>query len=578
MFSGINTLVDLLESRALETPDSKAYTFLPDGENTEIVDTYKSIAEKSKIIAGKFLEMGLKGQRAILIFSGDLDFISAFFGCLYAGVIAVPVYPPMKEADLNRLLSIMSDTETNLVLTSSETVNLLKRFISEDYLKFINYIETDKIASNYRDNWTNQNINPKDIAFLQYTSGSTGNPKGVIVSHGNIMSDEEMIKHSFRHSDKSVGVGWLPLYHDMGLIGNVLQPMYAGFHCVLMSPFIFLQKPLRWLKAISKYGATSSGGPNFGYELCIKKVKEEELLSLDLSSWNVAYSGSEPVKRDTIERFYNKFSACGFNKEAFLPVYGMAEATLFVSGGNPKGVYTWLDLDSNELENGKIVEINDKNSEVKTREIVSCGVTWQDQEIKIVNTETLQECANDEIGEIWLAGSNIANGYWKKETETKETFEATIEGSDKKYLRTGDLGFFRNNELYITGRQKDLIIIRGKNYYPQDIETVVEKTEFIRKGCSAAFSIDNGEEEKLYIVSELDNDDVNEEMIDKLGSSISQSILVEFMVNVDEVVFLKTKSIPKTSSGKVQRQLCKKSFMKDKLNKIASFKKKTLNK
>lgn len=576
MYKEVPTLVELLEVRASKAPENRAYTFLLDGESLEKPVTYQELSNRAKAIASKLQSLNLKGQRAILVYGNEQEFVEAFFASLYAGVIPVPVYPPMKESAINNILSIMTVTETNLILTSSDTAAKMKAFIPEEFLKMLNYFETDLIETSNSTAWTNYNLTREDLAFLQFTSGSTSTPKGVMVSHKNILHNEEMIKQSFRHSDKSMGVGWLPLYHDMGLIGNVLQPLYAGFECVLMSPFMFLQNPLRWLKAISKYKATSSGGPNFGYELCLRKIKEEDLKDLDLSSWNVAYSGSEPVKLETIDKFCNKFQAAKFNRTAFLPVYGMAETTLFVSGGNAPIVPNHITVNANELEDGNIVLVEDAKDEVKTKNLVSCGKSYLDQKIAIVNPNTLTRAKENQIGEIWLSGDNICNGYWNNPQQTEESFKAYLKDTNEgPFLRTGDLGFVLKDELFITGRQKDLIIIRGKNFYPQDIEAIVEKASpAIRKGCLAAFSVENAGEEEIIVVSELSKEHSENPELQEIGVTIARAILEELNVNLSELVFLETKSIPKTSSGKVQRSLCKRSYQKNKLNALGSYKKK----
>jgi acyl-CoA synthetase (AMP-forming)/AMP-acid ligase II len=366
----------------------------------------------------------------------------------------------------------------------------------------LRWLSTDDLEENLRDEWQRPVLTGDTPAFLQYTSGSTSQPKGVIVSHANLLHNEELIQQAFSQTESSVIVGWLPLYHDMGLIGNVLQTLYVGAQCVLMSPAAFLQSPFRWLQAISYAKATTSGGPNFAYDLCVRKISEEQRAQLDLSSWKVAFNGAEPIRPATLERFTEAFAPCGFNAEAFHPCYGLAEATLFVTGkaaGSPRA----QSFNVAELVKNRVVSSGGNGTENKR--LVSCGVSFGEQTVVVVNPETRIEADTDEVGEIWVAGPSIAGGYWNQPEATRQTFHAQLAGdTQKKFLRTGDLGFVFDGELYVTGRLKDLIIIRGLNHYPQDIEQTVEQSHAaLRPGCGAAFSVEIEGEEKLVVVQEV---------------------------------------------------------------------------
>jgi acyl-CoA synthetase (AMP-forming)/AMP-acid ligase II len=379
-----------------------------------------------------------------------------------------------------------------------------------------------------------------------------------MVSHGNLLHNQKMIQAGFQHTEKTIIVGWLPLYHDMGLIGNVLQPLYLGVRCILMSPVAFLQRPIRWLEAISRYQGTTSGGPNFAFDLCMRKVTPQQLSALDLSSWNVAFNGAEPVRVETIEKFSSTFASCGFRKEAFYPCYGMAETTLFVSGGIKTDAPVYITVREDELAQNRIVLAQGSEG---TRTLVGCGQTYINQEIAIANPETLIRCAADEVGEIWVAGSSITQGYWNRLELTEQVFRANLADSKKQFFRTGDLGFLHNGELFITGRLKDLIIIHGRNHYPQDIEmTVADSHEALIPGAGAAFTIDCKGEERLAIVQEIDRHYRNLDN-DAVTEVIRTAIAQQHELQVHAIALIKMGSICKTSSGKIQRHACRNAFI-----------------
>ena len=539
-------IIEILNEHSVNKPDNTAYIFLGNGKEESDRLSYGELAEKAKSIASYLQDY--QGERALLLYPSGLEFICSFFGCLYAGVIPTPAYLPRRNQKLSRLLSIVKNADAKLALTNDSNLQKLqKRWQEETTFTNLKWIATDTITQNSNE-CNLPLIKPDDLAFLQYTSGSTGNPKGVMVSHKNLMYNEEMIKCGFSHSQKTIFVGWLPLFHDMGLIGNMLQPMYLGIPSILMPPLYFLQKPIRWLKAISKYKATTSGGPNFAYNLCLEKIKPEQLENIDLSSWDVAFNGAEPIQAKTLKQFSEKFSSYGFKKEAFYPCYGMAETTLFVTGGNTK---------------------NPPNIDEKSN-IVGCGNSWLEQEIMIVNPDTLIPCEDGEIGEIWISGNNVAQGYWQKEQETQETFcgkISSIDNSQKTFLRTGDLGFLRNKELYVTGRLKDIIIIRGENHYPHDLEiTAQESHPALESNSGAAFTIDIDGGEKLIIVQEVKRSYLRKIDITEVIGNIKQAITANYALKVYDIVLIKPVSIPKTSSGKIQRYICRQKYLNKTLN------------
>jgi len=400
-------LVELLLERASVQPSRQAYAFLDEaGEETARL-TYSELAVRARAVGAHLQEMGLAGARALLLFPPGLDFVVAFLGCLCAGVVAVPAYPPRSNRTLGRLRSIALDARPRVALTVASALPQIETLGAQlTELRAIHLLATDEIPVELADVWRDPALATDSLAFLQYTSGSTAAPKGVMVSHGNLIHNEEMIRCAFGQSEDSVIVGWLPLYHDMGLIGNVLQPLFAGAQCCLMSPVSFLQRPIRWLQAISRYHATTSGGPNFAYELCVAKTTEAERADLDLASWRVAFNGAEPVREATQERFFRAFAPAGFRREAFYPCYGLAEATLFVAGPEPGEGPTVAAFAAEPLERGAAVPAA---AELASRTLVSCGRSWLGQTIAIVDPDG-RRLPVGKVGEIWVSGPSVARG------------------------------------------------------------------------------------------------------------------------------------------------------------------------
>ena len=570
-----STFVDLLRWRATQQPARRAYTFLRDGESDEVHLTYRELDRLARAIGALLQAQDMPGQRALLLYPPGLEYIATFLGCLYAGVIAVPVYPPNPawlDRTLPRLRSIVLDARPAVVLTTTPIQSLSGALAAHDpAFQPLRWLATDLLMDDQVGDWRDPEVQSDTLAFLQYTSGSTATPKGVMVSHGNLLQNEALIQRAFELTEDSLVVGWLPLYHDMGLIGNVLQPLYTGFPCVLMSPVDFLQHPFRWLQAISRYRATVSGGPNFAYDLCASKITPEQRATLDLRSWSVAFNGAEPIRSETLERFAATFAACGFRAEALFPCYGLAEATLFVSGGPksaPPAVYA---VHGAALEQNQIVPANAGDSGART--LIGCGQTWPDQQIAIVDPERLTRCAPDQVGEIWVAGPSVARGYWNQPEATEHTFQAYLaDTGEGPFLRTGDTGFLvadgqaEKGELIITGRIKDMILMDGRNLYPQDIELAVEQSHpAIRPGCCAAFSVDISGQERLIVVAEVDRryrqeaqpgaPVVSVASLDpqEVYRAIRRAVTAAHDVQTHDIVLLKTGSIPKTSSGKLQR-------------------------
>lgn len=556
----MNSLVDLLCYRNQNQRNDIAFTFLPNGEAEEIHLSYQELDTQARAIATRLQSLKKSGQRALLLYQPGLEFISAFFGCLYAGVIAVPLYPPRRNHHSDRLQTIVANAQATVALTTiSALQSITKQIPKESELENLTWITTDNIDHNQAQDWQPQSINKDSLAFLQYTSGSTGKPKGVMISHGNLLHNLAMIHQCFNNQPDTKGVIWLPPYHDMGLIGGILQPIYEGLPVILMPPAAFIQKPIRWLKAISHYQATTSGGPNFAYDLCIKKVKPEQLETLDLSRWQVAFTGAETIRAETLAKFAHTFADCGFRPEAFYPCYGMAESTLFISGGLTTEEPIIRLVDAKELLQNRFFPTIKQDE--KAQAIVSCGRSWLGQKIVIVNPESLTKCSEKEVGEIWVSGASIAQGYWGKESQ--KTFQAYLADTQEgPFLRTGDLGFLDAGELFITGRIKDTIITRGQNHYPQDIESTVQKShESLRPDCGAAFSLEIKGSEKLIIVQEVERTYLRKINIEEVKGYISQAVTAKHGLQVHAVLLVKVGSIPKTTSGKIQRYACKNAFI-----------------
>lgn len=567
-----STLVELLRYRALHQPGKLAFTFLQDGEIESSSITYQELDQQARAIAAQLQSFGDTGFLALLLYPPGLEFIAAFFGCLYAGTVAVPAYPPRLNKNVFRLEAIVASSQSAVVLTTtSQLTNIKDQFAQNPELAALRWLTTNNIASDQALDWQEPALSSDTLAFLQYTSGSTGMPKAVMISHGNLLHNSALIHKCFEHTPSSHGVIWLPPYHDMGLIGGVLQPLYGGFPVTLMSPMSFLQKPLRWLQAISRYKATTSGGPNFAYDLCVRKITPEQRATLDLSSWEVAFNGAEPVHVETIERFVRTFGPCGFLREAFYPCYGMAETTLFISGGLKTDLPIVHNVKATALEPTWVVAAASKQEEV--RAIVGMGSTWLDQKIVVVDIKSLTQCLSDQVGEIWVSGLSVAQGYWRRVEETEQTFHAYLtDTGEGPFLRTGDLGFLHNGELFVTGRLKDLIIIRGRNHYPQDIELTVDKSHpALRPCCSAAFSVEVEGEERLIVAQEVERSYLRNLDVDEIVGTIRKAVSEQYELQVYAVLLLKTSSIPKTSSGKIQRYACRSGFLNKTLDVVGNW-------
>ena len=561
-------LVELVTKRAREEGDKPAFTFLKDGEIATGSLSFIELERRARTIGAALSQHCQPGDRALLLYPSGLDYIAAFFGCLFAGVIAVPSYPPRKNRADSRLQSIYADAKPAVVMACEEIYSFAHQ---QDFLaECDNWLVTDDLDESVAKDWVGPEITGETLAFLQYTSGSTGDPKGVMVSHHNLVHNAHMIMTHFGHGKHTTFVTWPPLFHDMGLIGCIIHPLYVGIHVVLMAPVAFLQKPYRWLKAISDFKATTSGGPNFAYELCLQKVTDEQLADLDLSSWEVAFNGAEPIRRETLTNFTERFAKCGARPNLFLTCYGMAETTLLVSSGNQADMTPVFMAEPEALQAGRAVQTDADNG----FPIVGCGQPWFDGEvdIQIVDPQDFSVCEDGHIGEVWVGGEDVAQGYWQNKEATEQTFRAYTKGGQGPYLRTGDLGFMHQGELYFSGRHKDLIIIRGQNHYPQDIELTAGKAHAaLNTGLGAAFSVERDKQERLIVVYEVHRTAMRKLDIDEVARTVRSAISERHDLMLDALVLIKPGTLTKTSSGKIQRSGCKQVYLNDGLNVVADW-------
>jgi acyl-CoA synthetase (AMP-forming)/AMP-acid ligase II len=550
-------MVDLLRRRAAEQPDDRAYIFLSEKGTEEAQLTFAELHRRAAIVALHLARRLRKGDRALLMFPAGLDFIVAFFGCLVAGVIAVPIMPPRRTSTRDSSESIIADCGAHVLLTTSSLVENRLDIVARLRHIDLEWIAVDTLAPGpSEDAGGPLPLTREDLAFLQYTSGSTSAPKGVIVTHGNLLENLEMIRIAFGNTRRSTYVAWVPFYHDMGLVLNVLESFYLGALYVVLSPTSFVQRPLIWLRAISHYRAEVSSAPNFAFDLCVSRFRAEQMEGVDLSCWKVAFNAAEPVRAATIEQFAAKFAPYGFDPGTMYPGYGMAEATLLISGGCPGEDIVTRGVSREALQRGSIVA--PKNS-TDAQTVVGCGRALVGEEIAIVDPESRQRRPADAIGEIWVRGANVTGGYWQNPEATAETFAATIAGEGgSHWLRTGDLGFLDGaGEIYITGRIKDMIIIYGNNHYPQDIEATMQSAHpALRPNCGVAFSyVDHRGIEKLVLVQEVERTQRHQISTDEIEKRIREAISNEHEIAVHEIVLIRPGSIPKTTSGKIQRRL-----------------------
>ena len=571
VLAALPSLTALLRHRAAAQPDDRAYIALSGRGSEEAAITFGELDRRAAQLATRLAERAKPGDRALLLFPMGIECLVAFFACLYAGIIAVPIIVPRRQSTRDASGSIVADCEPRLALTTNELLSgargdLVGRFRHAG----LEWLAVDAVReSEVAGDCVPHEARRGDLAFLQYTSGSTSAPKGVMVSHGNLIANLEMIRIACGNTRASTYVSWVPLYHDMGLILNALQALYVGALCVLIPPLAFLQRPWLWLRAIHDYRAEVAGGPNFAFDLCVDRQRPEQLEGIDLSCWKLAFVGAEPVLARTIERFTAAFKPYGFSPDAMWPGYGMAEATLLISGGaRGEGPVVRAVSRAGLLRH----DVPSPRDGADAQSVVGCGRALTGEEISIVDPETRLRLAADRVGEIWVSGPNVAQGYWHNPEETAATFAARIAGEGGgPWLRTGDLGFLdASGELFITGRIKDVIIIRGANHYPQDIEdTVQESHPALRRHGGAAFTVAyDAKGEQLVVVQEVERTERHRIEPEPLIRQIREAIVTEHDIVPHEIALLRPGALPKTTSGKIQRALARQLWLSGGLDRL----------
>jgi|CZKU01.1.fsa_nt_gi acyl-CoA synthetase (AMP-forming)/AMP-acid ligase II len=554
----MDILLERLQRHAVARPEKVAFTFLSTDAET-VSRTYRELEARALRYAMHIQHIAAPGERVLLLYPSGLDFIEAFLGCLRAGVVAVPAYPPEAsavKATLPRLRGIVEDCAPSVALAAPEIYERRAALCREEpVLGTMRWASVSDDDGSTVEAWLPP-VAASAPAFLQYTSGSTARPKGVVVSHRNIVANHRFIESQCGLGPEDVCVGWLPLYHDMGLIGNVLLTIYTGMSCVWMSPLRFLHQPARWLRAISQYRGTYSGGPNFAYDLCASRVRPEQSAGLDLRSWRVAFNGAEPIRAETLERFAGRFAGEGFRRESFFPCYGLAENTLMVSGS--LGKPTLKTLDRRAYETGQVV---DSTGDAGAGLVVVASGSWDSAtRVEIVEAETGELCPPGRVGEIWVAGASVAEGYWGAPESTLATFGRRLLGAgEASFLRTGDLGFLADGQVYVTGRSTDVIIARGRKIHAEDVEaTVLAYDPALRPGSVAAFGFETGGEDQLVVVVAIDLK--RAAAVPHLLGAIRQCVSEVHETPPHAILLVRPGSFPKTSSGKIQRSACKKAF------------------
>ena len=552
---------------AADDPDGMAFTFLEgDGEGPSV--TRAELDRDARAVAALLQEA--RAERPLLLHAPGRDYVTALLGCIYAGVAAVPAYPPdpsRLERTLPRLMAIVEDAQPGAVLTTAALKPVAEQLLRQAGPFEIPVLATDEAEG--AGDWAPAAYEPGRLALLQYTSGSTAAPRGVMITHGNLVHNCEFITRAYGTSERSCALVWLPPYHDMGLIGGILQPLYRGFPGVLMSPVDFLRRPIRWLRAVGRYGATHSGGPNFAYELCLRRVSGEDMAELDLSSWEVAFNGAEPISAATMEAFAAAFAGCGFRREAFHPCYGLAEGTLMVTGGARLAGFTARRFDRAALEErGEAVPAGGGPD---ARTVVACGRPDTGHSVVVVDPVTRRLRPPGTVGEIWFAGPSAAAGYWGSPESGAGTFGCTLaERPGESFVRTGDLGFQADGELYVTGRAKEVIIVAGRNHSPVDVELACEAAApELRPHCGAAFGFEREDGERVGVVYEVaGGDEVDTgDVMRRMRGAVAREVGVQ----LHAVTLIRPKTLPKTSSGKVQRLLCRSLHESGELDAVAAW-------
>ncbi|WP_460406155.1 AMP-binding protein, partial [Actinophytocola sediminis] len=534
-----DSIAEVLHARAEDSGSRTAFTVLDD-EDTAHPLTYAELDRLAGAVAAAITDVAAPGATVLLMCRPGAEYVAGFFGCLYAGMIAVPAPAPTGRTGGERVLAVLADSGAEVVLVDRATVPSLPDRLAAQHVVIV-----DEVPAELADDWTFTAPRTEVPAFLQYTSGSTGDPKGVVVGHDNLLHNAEVLRQVLDAGADTVAVSWLPPYHDMGLIGGIVQPVYAGFPAVLLSPMSFLRRPVRWLRAIGEYRATASVAPDFGYAECVRRVSDAELAGLDLSSWRTALVGAEPVRAATLDAFTARFGRAGFRRAAFQPCYGLAEATLFVTGGS--GAVTTNPPDAGPP-------------------LVGCGHARTPDTVAVVDPDTAQPCQDRTVGEIWVAGPTVTRGYWRADAATREVFGGALAGDPRRFLRTGDLGFLDDGELYVTGRRTELIVLRGRNHYPRDLEIVAQQAHpALLPDRGAAFQVDDGHSARLVLVHEATLGGDQDEVV----AAVRAAVVLEHGAHLDDVVLVRRGTLPRTSSGKPRRLAARDRYLRDRFQQRA---------
>lgn len=550
-----DNMVDLLRARAADHADAPAFTFLRDGDHDEVTWTFAELDRRARAIAVALSRRVEPGQRVLLLYPQGLDFLAALFGCMYAGVLAVPLQPPGKHrarAALPKLEAIVADGGVAIGGTTSDLVDEMRAVVGlSPSLRGLDWLATDGVSLSLADGWVAPPIRPSDLAYLQYTSGSTSAPKGVMVSHANLLYNLRTFDINFGHDASSVMVSWLPTFHDLGLVYGGFMPVYGGFRGVLLDPLHFLRRPMRWIEAIARFHGTHAPAPNFAFELAATRSTPEERAAVDLSRWRVALNGAEPIRYDTEARFVEAFAASGVTWRTMRHAYGMSEATAVIAKEPVDSLPVFLDVDGASLERHQVAIVD--GGAPGARRIAGCGVCVDQTTVRIVDPDTLRTCPPDGVGEIWVGGPTVAQGYWNQPEATTEGFRAhTADTGEGPFLRTGDLGFVWHDNVFVTGRHKDLIIVRGENHYPQDLEWDVQNAHpAIRPSCVAAFALPDRATDAVGVVAEVYADKVGDP---EAVFAAVREVLVPHGLSAATVALIKPSTIDKTSSGKIMRR------------------------
>ncbi|WP_246883289.1 fatty acyl-AMP ligase [Pseudomonas protegens] len=562
----LSSVTEVLAYRAWRQPDAIAFIHLLDGEREEASISYSELWKRSQRLAAALQIFEPREKRVLMLFETGIDYIVSLFGLLLAGAVAIPAFPPVGTRGLERLALICADAHPQLVLTSSRFMRSQERVnaLLQGDLPAPQWVDPEQLAE-ADSSWRGQALAHGQLALLQYTSGSTSAPKGVMLTHDNLYSNCRIASQWMGPARNRVGCSWLPPYHDMGLMGGILQPIFDAFPTVLISPGHFVQRPLRWLDAVSRYGADVTIAPNFAFDLCVENITDEELAELDLSKLKAIYCGAEPVRQSTLARFSERFAAAGFNPAALGPCYGLAEATVLVSGKRHDEPAFNTQVDRDQLASGTLAIVDAEDA--RALPLVSSGRVAPGLRVAIVDPVSLQPVADGQIGEIWVQGDNVGAGYWGKEALSQQVFRASLPGIHGRFMRTGDLGALHRDELFVTGRLKDLIIIAGRNLYPQDLELAVESADpRIRSNGCVAVGIDNGQQEQLAIVAEVKRSEkLDEAQQEQLRQVITSALVSQFGVAPARIHLAPMGGIPLTTSGKVQRQATRKALLNDTL-------------